>query len=895
MDTIKNFIQHWSGRGYERGDAQTFWLMFLRDVLNISEPENFIDFETQVRLQHVNFIDAFLPDSKVIIEQKSVDKNLETVNAYEQAQKYTAGLPVSKHPKFIIACNFREFWIYDMEKLDAPTKILLEELPEKFHAFDFMIDPEKNKIRIELELSLKAGEIVGKIYDALKKQYIHPENDASLQSLNKLCVRLVFCLYAESSEIFSKHKIFRDYLSGSRDIRQDLIQLFETLNTPIENRDPYLADELKIFPYVNGGLFEGPIEIPKFTPEIKNLLLEEASSTFNWKGISPTIFGALFESTLHPKNRREGGMHYTSVENIHKVIDPLFLDDLRAGFKNIHGRKNLLRFQEKLANLKFFDPACGSGNFLTESFICLRRLENEVLRELFGIQIQMGALENPVKVSINQFYGVEINDFAVSVAQTALWIAELQMIQETMQIIHRDLDFLPLKSYANIVEGNALQLDWKNFLPHDLNFIMGNPPFSGARIMTAAQKADVQNIFNGWKNLGNLDYVSCWFKKSADFIADSKVRAALVATNSICQGDSVATLWKKIFSDGVHFDFAYRTFKWDSESAQKAHVHCIIIGFSCAPNDNPKIIFDGEQKIIAQNINAYLQDALNVFVESRNKPLCNVPPLLTGSQRIDDDNFIFTFDEMKDFIKREPNAKKYFRAWYGAEEFINGKKRFCLWLGDCSPNEIKKMPLAYERVKNVREYRLASKRSATRRIADKPTHFGLEVIPKTNFLLVPVISSERRRYIPIDFMSPENFCSNQVNLIPDTTLYHFGVLTSSVHMAWVRAVAGRLKSDYRYSGSIVYNNFVWCSPNEKQRAKIEEAAQKILDVRKKYPDSTLADLYDENLMPADLRAAHRKNDKAVLAAYGFDENFTESEIVAELMKLFEEARKKSRR
>ncbi len=413
--------------------------------------------------------------------------------------------------------------------------------------------------------------------------------------------------------------------------------------------------------------------------------------------------------------------------------------------------------------------------------------------------------------------------------------------------------------------------------------------------MTAAQKADVQNIFNGWKNLGNLDYVSCWFKKSADFIADSKVRAALVATNSICQGDSVATLWKKIFSDGVHFDFAYRTFKWDSESAQKAHVHCIIIGFSCAPNDNPKIIFDGEQKIIAQNINAYLQDALNVFVESRNKPLCNVPPLLTGSQRIDDDNFIFTFDEMKDFIKREPNAKKYFRAWYGAEEFINGKKRFCLWLGDCSPNEIKKMPLAYERVKNVREYRLASKRSATRRIADKPTHFGLEVIPKTNFLLVPVISSERRRYIPIDFMSPENFCSNQVNLIPDTTLYHFGVLTSSVHMAWVRAVAGRLKSDYRYSGSIVYNNFVWCSPNEKQRAKIEEAAQKILDVRKKYPDSTLADLYDENLMPADLRAAHRKNDKAVLAAYGFDENFTESEIVAELMKLFEEARKKSRR
>ncbi|MBO4779355.1 MAG: N-6 DNA methylase, partial [Selenomonadaceae bacterium] len=651
--------------------THSFWLSFLRDVLSVSEPEKFIRFEVPIKLKHTSFIDAFLPDTKVIIEQKSLSENLsqeksqsdgETLTPYEQAQRYGSSLPYSMRPRWIIVCNFKEFLIYDMETLGEPQKILLRELPDKFHAFDFLIDETKNKLRIELELSLKAGEIVGKLYNALHSQYINPDNENSLASLNKLCVRLVFCLFAESSGIFGKHKIFRDWLEGSRNIRQDLILLFDVLNTPIELRDPYLDDTLKKFPFVNGGLFEGAIEIPNFTPDIKNLLLEEASSGFNWAGISPTIFGAVFESTINPTTRRIGGMHYTSVENIHKVIDTLFLDDLRQEFSNVktimrNRKKILLAFQDKLADIKIFDPACGSGNFLTESYLSLRRLENEVLKELLGGQIQLGELVNPIKVSIAQFFGIEINDFAVAVAQTALWIAELQMIQETQEIIHRDLDFLPLKSYSNIHEGNALQPDWQNICPQP-NFIIGNPPFVGARIMNSAQKSDINTVFDGWKNAGNLDYVSAWYKKAADFARGKNFRAAFVSTNSICQGDSVGTLWKPLFND-IHIDFAHRTFRWDSESAQKAHVHCVIVGFSSAPNPKPKIIFDGDKKIIASNINAYLLDAPNIFVESRPNHLQDfVPAIGIGNPPVDDGNYLFTFDEMTDFIKREPLSEK---------------------------------------------------------------------------------------------------------------------------------------------------------------------------------------------------------------------------------------------
>ena len=856
MKDIKKFVEQWSGRGYEKGETHSFWLSFLRDVLNISEPEKFISFEVPVKLKHTSFIDAFLPDTKVIIEQKSLSENLSaeksqsdgsTLTPYEQAQRYITGLPLSMHPKKIIVCNFAEFLIYDMETLEPPTKILLEELPEKFSAFDFLIDETKNKLRIELELSLKAGEIVGKLYDALHAQYLNPNNENSLASLNKLCVRLVFCLFAESTGIFGKHKIFRDWLEGSRNIRQDLILLFDVLNTPLAERDPYLDDTLKKFPYVNGGLFAGSIEIPNFTPEIKDLLLEEASSSFNWSGISPTIFGAVFESTINPQTRRAGGMHYTSVENIHKIIDPLFLDDLKDQLTNSNILENvnrgskrrnfLLNLQKKLSEIKIFDPACGSGNFLTESFISLRRIENQILKLLFGSQIQLGELDNPIKVSISQFYGVEINDFAVSVAQTALWIAELQMIQETQEIIHRDLDFLPLKSYSNIVEGNSLQLDWQKVCPNP-NYIIGNPPFVGARMKSAAQTDDIKKIFAGWKNFGNLDYVCCWYKKAADFARDKDFRAAFVSTNSICQGDSVATLWKPLFDD-VHIDFAYRTFRWDSESAQKAHVHCVIVGFSSTPNSKPKIIFDGDKKIIATNINAYLLDAPNIFVESRPNHLQDfVPPIFMGSMMAEGGNLTFNADELEDFLKYEPAAKKYIRFLLGSDNFINGKPRYCLWLVDCPPNEIKRMKLVYERVNNVREYRLSSKRAATRKLADKPTLFAEIRQPTTNYILIPKVSSERRKYVPMGFMTADDIAINTVLVIPNATLYHFGVLTSSIHMTWLKTVGGRMKSDYQYSASVVYNNFVWQRPTAAQISAIEQSAQKILEVRAKYQDAT---------------------------------------------------------
>ena len=902
-NAVRNFVTQWTGRGYEKGEMQPFWLSFMRDVLNVSEPEKFIRFEVPVKLKHTNFIDAFLPDTKVIIEQKSLSEDLtqekiqsdgSILTPYEQAQRYGSSLPYSIRPRWIVVSNFAQFLIYDMETLAEPTQILLSELPEKFHVLDFLVNQSKNELRIELELSIKAGEIVGKLYDALHAQYINPDNENSLASLNKLCVRLVFCLFAESSGIFGKHKIFRDWLSGSRNIRQDLILLFDVLNTPINERDPYLDDTLKKFPFVNGGLFSGAIEIPNFTKEIKNLLLDEASSGFNWAGISPTIFGAVFESTLNPTTRRTGGMHYTSVENIHKVIDPLFLDDLRTELDTIkksqrNRKKNLLIFQDKLASLKIFDPACGSGNFLTESYLSLRRLENETLKELFGSQIQLGELLNPVKVSIAQFYGIEINDFAVVVAQTALWIAELQMIQETQKIIHHDLDFLPLKSYSNIHEANALQTDWANVIaPDEVNFIIGNPPFVGARIMNTSQKNDINIVFDGWKNAGNLDYVSAWYKKAADFTTNTKTACAFVSTNSICQGDSVGTLWRPLF-DNIHIDFAHRTFRWDSESNQKAHVHCVIVGFSSTPNSKPKVIFDGDKKIFATNINAYLLDAPNIFVESRpNHIQGNVPAIGIGNKPIDDGNYLFSLKEKNDFVVREPAAEKYFRLWFGTKEFINNEPRYCLLLKDCPPNELKRMTLVYQRVKAVRDFRLASKSAGTRKLADKPTRFHVENFPTSNYLLIPSVSSENRQYIPIGFMSPNELASNLVFVVPNATLYDFGVITSSIHMVWLRTVGGRLESRYRYSKDVVYNNFVWCEPSENQRRAIEKTAKTILDARAHYPDATFAEFYDEVTMPYDLRQAHRANDRAVAAAYGL-ENFLDDKpaIAVALLKLYQ--------
>lgn len=920
QQAARNFAAYWKDKGYEKGESQPFWLSLLRDVYGVEHPEQFIQFEEQVHLDHTSFIDGTIPATHVLIEQKGLGKDLNKpikqsdgalLNPFEQAKRYILELPVSQHPRWVVTCNFSTFYVYDMERPRGEPEIIeLANLEKEYYRLQFLVDAGNEHLKREMEVSIAAGEIVGLLYDAFYKQYANPESEHSLKSLNKLCVRLVFCLYAEDAGIFGHHGMFHDYLKGfdTRGLRKGLVDLFRVLDTKLQDRDPYLKDdnpELAAFPYVNGGLFSDEnIEIPPFTDEIRDLLLVKASENFNWSEISPTIFGAVFESTLNPETRRSGGMHYTSIENIHKVIDPLFLDELKAELDEIcanpveRTRTAKLRvFQRKLASFTFLDPACGSGNFLTETYLSLRRLENKILVKLSHGQVTMySASESPIQVSISQFYGIEINDFAVTVAKTALWIAESQMMKETEKILLVPLKFLPLKTNAFIVEGNALRVDWESVVPKSkLNYIMGNPPFVGARLMGKEQKADVNTIFPGWKNAGNLDYVCCWYKKAADIMQGTSVRSALVSTNSVSQGESVANLWKPLFDAGVHIDFAYRTFRWDSEAKIKAHVHCVIIGFSVAASSTPKKLFDGDRYQVANNINGYLLDGENVFVESRSKPICNVPEIGMGNQPIDNGQYLFEKEDMEAFIKKEPSAAAYFYPWYGAKEFISQKPRYCLWLGECSPAQLKQMPYCLERVRAVKEYRESSTRASTVKMAMKPTRFQTENMPKGNYIVIPKVSSENRKYVPMGLMSPDMLCSDLVFIVPNATAYHLGVLTSNVHMAWVRAVCGRLKSDYRYSKDIVYNNFPWPTPTEQQKAKIEQTAQAILDARALYPDSSLADLadlYDELTMPPELRKAHQDNDRAVMDAYGFIKGTaartSESACVAELMKLYQQ-------
>lgn len=883
----------------------------MNNVFDIQEPEKFIEFEDQVHIdKNTGFIDGYIPSTKVLIEQKSIDKDLRKgirqsdgslLNPFQQAKKYIAELPLSRHPKYVITCNFKSFLIYNMENPNGePEEILLENLEKEYYRLQFLVETGNEHLKREMEISIQAGELVGRLYDEILKLYINPENEETLKSLNMLCVRLVFCLYAEDAGIFGKRLMFHDYLARfeARNLRKALIELFRVLDTKIENRDPYMEEELAQFPYVNGGLFaDENIEIPNLNDTVKDLLLSKASEDFDWSEISPTIFGAVFESTLNPDTRRKGGMHYTSIENIHKVIDPLFLDELKKELQEIKQisvlktkKKKLNEFQDKLASLKFLDPACGSGNFLTETYLSLRKLENEVIFELTGGQIGLGD-ENfsPIKVSIGQFYGIEINDFAVTVAKTALWIAESQMMKETENILHITLEFLPLKSYTNITEGNALRIDWNDVIPNgELNYIMGNPPFIGARLMNETQKEDIANIFKGTKGAGNLDYVSCWYKKATNYIDNTKIEVAFVSTNSITQGEQTAILWKDILEQGVNINFAYRTFRWDSEASLKAHVHCVIIGFSFLKR-NEKYLYENDKVKKATNINPYLIDAPNVYILGQKKPICNVAKMDFGSMP-NDGGYLSDYDNQKKemIVSKYPETENMFKQFIGATEFLHNKIRWCLWLKDILPNEIKGATPIYEAVQNVQKMRIDSNREATRKLAETPTLFGEIRQPNTNYLVVPRHSSENRRYIPIGYIEANIICGDANLLIPSADLFDFGILMSNVHNSWIRAIAGRIKSDYRYSASVVYNTFPWCNPTEEQKKKIEKTAQGILEARALYPNSSLADLYDELTMPKELRKAHQENDKAVMEAYGFDwKKMTESDCVAELMKMYE--------
>ncbi len=907
----KEFADFWKDKGYEKGQSQIFWTTLLEKVYGVENIAEFIEFEEQVHIdKNTGFIDCYIPSTKVLIEQKSLEKDLRKairgsdgslLNPFQQAKKYIAELPLSKHPKWVITCNFKSFLIYDMNNPHSePEEILLKDLPKEYYRLNFLVDTKSEHIKKEEEISFKAGELVGKLYEAFAKQYKDITNEQSGKDLNELCVRLVFCLYAEDAGLFGGKSAFHDYLVKYDDLtimRDNLIKLFKVLDTPIKERDPYLEEELNRFPYVNGGLFSNEsIEIPLFTEEIRDILLSKASDDFDWSSISPTIFGAVFESTLNQETRRKGGMHYTSIENIHKVIDPLFLNELREKLNEAESYKNektrnqkLMEFQNYISRLHFFDPACGSGNFLTESYLSLRRLENEALEVISGGRMMLDT-EDIIKVSIQQFYGIEINDFAVKVAKTALWIAEAQMWNETRTILsstNEIEDFLPLETYDNIKEANALRMEWETVLSKEkCNYIMGNPPFIGARLMNEEQKEEVNKIFNRIKNSGNLDYVSCWYKKATDYMKESKIETALVSTNSICQGEQPSILWKELLKQGVFINFAYRTFRWDSEASIKAQVHCIIIGFSYQEREIKKIYENGKERII-KNINGYLVDAPNIFIESRNEPLCDVPKIGIGNKPIDNGNYLFTKEEKEEFIKKEPHSKQYFKKFYGAEEFINNKERYCLYLGECNPAELRSMPLVLDRIKKVKEFRLQSKSAGTVKLAETPTKFHVENIPKSNYLLIPRVSSEKRRYIPIGYMNKIDLCSDSVHMTPEVTIYHFGILTSNVHMSWVRAVCGRLKSDYRYSKDIVYNNFPWPKPTKDQKEKIEYTAKKILEARELYKECSLADLYDELTMPIELRKAHQENDKAVMEAYGFDwKKMTESDCVTKLFEIY---------
>ncbi len=905
----KKFAEYWTGKGYEKGESQPFWLELLENVFGVENPAHYIKFEEQVHLDHTSFIDGFIPDTHVLIEQKGAGKDLRKaikqsdgslLTPFQQAQRYSAVLPYSQRPRWIITCNFEEFLIYDMEKpTGEPESLLLKDFAKDYYRLQFLVDKNDENIKQEMEVSIKAGNIVGVLYDELLKQYINPESEETLKSLNQLCVRLVFCLYAEDAGIFGGHNKFHNYLKSvaTKDVRRALIDLFRVLDTKEEERDKYLDAELLAFPYVNGGLFaDENIEIPQFNERIVNLLLEKASEDFDWSGISPTIFGAVFESTLNPETRRSGGMHYTSIENIHKVIDPLFLDELREELEaikeiKVDKKRNacLDEFTDKLASLTFLDPACGSGNFLTETYMSLRKLENEALLVKTKGQMLLD-MDNVIKVSIGQFYGIEINDFAVTVAKTALWIAESQMLQKTEDIIHMSIDFLPLKSYANIVEGNALRIDWESVVPKNkLNYIMGNPPFVGAKYQTKNQHQDLIELNTGIKDIGLLDYVGGWYIKASQYMSNARIEAAFVSTNSITQGGVPAILWKYLINRfETTINFAHKTFVWNSEANEKASVHCVIIGFSNAVRRRKKSLFSSNSQLKeVDNISPYLVEGPSILVEKRNKPICDVNVMVAGNKGVKCLPLMLSVEEKEELCKKEPEAEKYIKRMIGSAEFINDIQRYCLWLVDCPPSELRKMPLVMKRVQAVREERLASSDKQAQILSDTPSLFRDRNNPKTA-IIVPLVSSERRRYIPIGYIDDSVIANNKVSMIPNGTIYDFGILTSNVHNAWMRVVSMRMKSDYSYSLAIVYNNFPWPSPTEEQKKKIEETAQAILDARALYPDCSLADLYDELTMPPELRRAHQANDKAVMQAYGFWGKLnSESECVAELMKMYQ--------
>lgn len=924
-EAAKQFMLQWRDKEKkEDADYQDFWRDLLSKVFGISDTTNYIQFQKKVQVDGgTKSIDAYIPSTRVLIEHKSANKNLDKpehhsgniyLTPFEQADRYNNGLNYNERARWIITTNFIEIRIYNMDDRGSEPQILyLKNLKNDYKYLKLLVDHSIQEVTKEEDLSVQAGKLVGDLYTALKSQYKDPNSESTLKSLNALCVRLVFCMFADDSGIFGSYDKFYNYMHEipAKRWHGELTRLFKILDTKEEERSGYEPD-LESFPYVNGGLFtDENSEIPSFTDEIVDLILNKGCRGFNWREISPTIFGAVFESTLNPETQRKGGMHYTSVKNIHKVIDPLFLNDLKKELEACKNastaggkRKRLLQeFQQKLAHLTFFDPACGSGNFLTETYLSIRRLENDLIHHLHYSQsvpenqmmIDIVSDDNiGIMVSIDQFFGIEINDFAVSVAKTALWIAEAQMLSETRRATNIRKDYLPLKTNANITEGDALLIDWESVISSkNLKYIIGNPPFSGGMKMTPEKQSEKKDAIGRKINgVGEMDYVAAWYFKAARYIQNSRIKCAFVSTNSITQGQQAITVWDPLINEyNITINFAYRTFKWSSEASKAAAVHCVIIGFSLnsLTNKNKFIVDESGNKHTAQHINSYLQDAKDWFVRAISKPLFPDVPVMKFGSMPRGKAFLLTPEERLDIIEKYPLADKFIKRFYMGKEFIQGKERYCIWLLNADPSEYRKCPPIMDRITTVKQERLNSKAEATRKLSNTPTLFAQIAQPEKDYIAIPAVSSQQRRYIPIDFVSKDIIAGNKLYIIPDATIYHFGILTSEIHMNWMRLLAGRMKSDYSYSKDIVYNNFPWPNPSTSQKIRIEQTARKILDIRALFPNATLEDLYDSNAMPPELIKAHQANDRAVAMAYGFDnKTMTEISCVSNLMKLYQD-------
>lgn len=866
---MQEFVEKWKSKklGKEESEGRSFWIELLRVFCGIARPETFLEFEIPVQLENsTGFIDIWIPETKIIIEQKSRSKKLDravkqsdgkTLTPFEQAKRYDDHRPANLKANWIITCNFDEFWIYDLndpKPEDGVTKFSLKDLPNQ--RLTFLVSSQVKELYRQEKISAKAGSLVKSFRDLFA---IDGLNDHELLVLNRFCVQIVFCLYAENAGVFKKGQ-FLEYLEiiKYKDLRttfkKHIEKLFKRLDSEIL---PELVDDrLESFPYVDGELFSDTnLAVIDGVLKKSNLdhifnALVSASANIDWSTISPTIFGAIFESIMNPDTKRSEGIHYTSPENIHKVIDPLFLDDLNREFETC---EDLERFHDKIANLKFFDPACGSGNFLTETYISLRKLENRILEQTHG----------SIRVTIENFYGIEINDWAVQVAKLALWISEHQM--------NGGKNFLPLRRNANIIEGNALTLDWKKIVP-DADYIIGNPPYAGRRYRSKTQAEEISRFFD----YKDVDYVACWFKKASDYIRDSRSEVGFVSTDSICQGEQVYPIWQDLFDDGIKINFALRSFKWENEYPDKkamAQVFCVIIGF--ARFDREIKTLDG---VRVKNINGYLLDALNICFANRSKPTCKVPHMRNGNVPLDGDALKIDEEDYPQFEQYSRFVKKL----VGARELLYNEKRFVLWLVGTDPHEIRSIKPIYERVKLCRKNRLAMNDRASQKLAESPTIFRDTLNPDF-YIALPMVSAGARKYIPMAYLNHEYIPTNQVQIIPDATLELFGILSSIVHVTWFRSVAGYLGTSYRYSIGIVYNNFPFPSHNE----NIERTAQMILDARANHPNSSLAELYDPNLMPTDLRKAHEKNDLAVLDSYGFPHDISDNEIIARLFELYQ--------